>query len=397
MNTSKTPNTPVRYISEFKISELQTTKISQSFDDGTTNNVKVPVFDGINGGLEAFFVVVNSFSRQAMDELLLVDDTDDSKPDYQMFFKKFRRCLDQEALIFWDTEILTKFPDTTDHTEEAWNEAMTLLKRSFAGGSQARDHILKYLQTSECKKPFNKSVEAHVRRIKQLIEYANKLPGNFPQVTTIHQYNSIIFQTFPEAWQLNWNNAGKSLATSTINDLVEYFAQQKITADYTDQDTTANTTNKRPHKDKTSDNSIQQDPNNTSLITSISTKKLKYSDKYVDKDEKCPLHKRGTHKWGDCRDNKMSPNFILPKHLQNQTTSARNAQYGRRSEQHYFQTHNTQNSTNLNSNLNRSPPSPPNNPMDQIQAYDLIGPQHESQSTRGSRTADMSWPPTRNF
>lgn len=167
MNSSKAPNTPVRYISEFKISELQTTKISQSFDDGTTSNIKVPVFDGINGGLEAFFVVVNSFSRQAIDELLLVDDTDDTKPDYQMFFKKFRRCLDQEALIFWDTEILTKFPNTIDHTEEAWNEAMTLLKTSFAGGSQARDHISKYLQTSECKKPFNKSVEAHVRRIKR--------------------------------------------------------------------------------------------------------------------------------------------------------------------------------------------------------------------------------------
>ena len=91
----------------------------------------------------------------------MVED-DVETPDYPLFFKKFCMVLNQQALNYWDATILSEFPHTHNHTEDNWKEAIDMMKKSFAGGSQAQEQIIDYLNTVNCRKPLNIGVEQHV-------------------------------------------------------------------------------------------------------------------------------------------------------------------------------------------------------------------------------------------
>lgn len=414
-----TTSTPVQYKSVLNLAELSYVKVSQDFDDGTTKTAKLPVFDGIRGGLEALFYVISRFERTAIDELYMSTDPANTIPDYPLHFIKFKQVLDQQALHFWTNHVLQRYPNTGSHTAANWTNAKNMLKKSFAGGDQARDYIIDYLATDSCRKPVRTSIEDHVRRIIQLIDYANDSQGNGPLIQSTYQYNKIIMNTFPKTWQRNWDNSGQSLAQATVDDIILYFSRQKIAAD---QDFSAQQgRGKRKGFGRSRNNKATfNDPN---VRTSSDKRQKTGGQKYYPNDSPCPIHLHGTHSWGDCRDNKKSPNFVplssnrrpaFQNQNQNQSTY-QSAGRGRGSgtsntstwqnrnqanqrprgtftrDQHYqdCQSH----STNTQSTL-----TPPSEIHGEQHAYDSIGPQEQDGSDVGGLSGtniNSNWPPTR--
>ena len=143
-------STPVTYATTFKISELFLRQITHQTSNGIEYSVKCPCFHGTEG-LEVLFAVINYFIRAAQDDLHLVDTN--GNVNYDLYFAKFKNVLNDIALIHFENSIISKDPNTSDHTKSNWEEAIKMLKRSFAGGSQARDNILEYISSSECSKP----------------------------------------------------------------------------------------------------------------------------------------------------------------------------------------------------------------------------------------------------
>ena len=111
------------------------------------------------------------------------------------------------------------------------------MKISFGGGNQARDHIIDYLQTNKCMKRKSSTVKDHVHWINHIIQVANQVQGTINPINQ-QQALKIIKNTMPRNWQANFSISGLSIKTCTQQDLINYFAQQKRTADYTDVNTT---------------------------------------------------------------------------------------------------------------------------------------------------------------
>ena len=413
MNTSTSfVVTPVQYVSELKSLEMPRVKIVLHGEDDTTYSAKLPVFNG-SGGLEAFFYVYHRFQRAAIDELGMVEDDEDT-PDYPLFFKKFRMVLDEQALTYWDDTVLAEYPHARNHDEDAWNDAIDMMKRSFAGGSKAREQIIDYISTTNCRKPVNISVEQHVRRILQLINYANESNGDGPRIDSDYQKNKLLLQSFPLKWQRNWNISGNDLADTSVEELINYFAQQKVSAD---EEFHSKRGNKRRQKggkgggyksNAAAANRNTQDDN----PQPSSSKRTKFGDKYYSSDKKCPIHLHGSHKWGDCKDNKQSPNYVPPR--SSNFRGGRGSGGGRgwqprssgqpSSGQQSQQQGNTQASRDhhLHDINIRSTNSTQSMEIDE-HAYDMIGSPQSEMTDGGSRTggsnattaSNNAWPPTR--
>ena len=338
-----------------------------------------------------------------------VDDT----PDYHLFFKKFRMVLDQQALDFWDRVILYEFPHARQHTENNWKEAINMMKKSFAGGSQAQEQIIDYLSTVSCRKPLNVSVEQHVHRILQLINYANQSNGDGPRVDTDFQKNKILLQTFPPKWQRNWKNSGNKLADTSVEELIAYFAQQKVTAD---EEFHSRRGNKRKPKGgrgtggyKLGAAAASHRNNQDDTPQPSSSKRTKYGDKYYSPDKKCPIHLHGTHNWGDCKDNKQSCNYVPPRSSNFRggrgsgggqgwqprsagQSSGQQQQQGNTQASRDHHLHDVHTSTTSTQSMN----------IDE-HAYDMIGSPQSDMTDGGSRTGGSNataashnaWPPTR--
>ncbi len=402
----KSSLSPVLYRSSFESKELKETKITVEYQDDSKKTAKCPIFDGIYGGLEALFYVIESFLNTIRLEFELVVA---GAPDYEECFRYFRRCLSQQALTYWDTEVVT-VPgfDPNNPTEDDWTRAIAMLKRSFAGGRHARDHIIEYLASPECRKPLKSTVEDHVRRIKQLIKYANESAGDAITITTAHQVNKTVFDTFPMNWQLNWHSTGRSLAAIELNDLIEYMAQQKVAADY------QRPSNSRKNQRNNNNNKRRNDDDEPERFGSFknrpkrnnNNKKPRGGKRYPHPNDNCPLHPYGSHKWGDCFDNKASDNF--KPHNNNQ------GGYGNRSWRRNDQDHRNSSGRGGGSRNNSrdahyvdeqqddrqtsssTSQGPPSYVSGEQHVYDRIG--TEASSTSGSQVshATRQWPPERN-
>jgi hypothetical protein len=208
--------TPVKYKSTLKVNELEKVKLEQSFDDGSKVKAEVPLFTG-QQGLEGLIYIVDRF-KEACKRLQWTEGIE--------MFEEFPKVLQGQAYTYWMNEILTTFPDEDDQTPETFQEAIDMLKISFGGGTLARNHILQYIQTNECKKPRKSTVEEHVRRITTLVSLANQSAGTDAVVTNV-KLNELLLSTMPNQWQQNFKLSGHTIADMTTDKFITYFSEVK--------------------------------------------------------------------------------------------------------------------------------------------------------------------------
>jgi hypothetical protein len=205
--------TPVTYKSTFKISELEKVKLEQHFEDGKVK-VEVPLFMR-QQGLEGLVYIVDRFK----------DDCKELEwSEGEEMFQGFAKILQGQAYSFWCDEVLKKFPQE-EQTQENFQDAIDMMKIFFGGGTLARNHILQYIQTNDCKKPRETTVEEYMRRITTLVSLANQSTGTDAEVTKV-RFNELLFSTMPNQWKREFESSYRVLTNMTTRELVDFFSRE---------------------------------------------------------------------------------------------------------------------------------------------------------------------------
>ena len=168
------------------VEEANLSYVKFRFSDGEdeTEEVKLPKFTG-DGGLEALLYVEEEF-RNVQEE---------HEWNSNACFKHFKKLLGGTALTRWKNVLQSLTVAERNHAD-AFNQTIKKLHLKYCT-STARDTMYEYLRSSECRKPRSVSPRDHAERLKTMIRYASKLPGEDP-ILTAYQIKTIIFNSMPE-------------------------------------------------------------------------------------------------------------------------------------------------------------------------------------------------------
>ena len=290
-------NTPIRYSSTFKHTDLQEIKLSQIFDDDTTLKYTAHKYTG-SEGIEAIIHCNTRFQRAATKLRW-------NGPEK---FEHYDEIIEDDALDYWDNQILPDYPNVIDQTLANFETALAAMVSNFCGGSKTRDHIIAYLESPECRKPKKTVVNQHIMRLQKIISVANSVEGTEDEIDD-RKTRKIIFKSMPLVWQRNWSNAGKEIATCTIDEMKDYFNQQKIIMDSEVYQNNRQNNNQRGGRGRGRDNrniNRWNNPNNNKRDQAS----LSNNEQLCRHAAHKHLPENKQHKWKDCCYNPNSSKYI---------------------------------------------------------------------------------------
>lgn len=206
----------IRYEVGFKQEEMERVKLVQPMEEGAVRARKCPIFTGAEG-VEGLLYVWTRFERAAQ---YLQYDTG------LELFDNWILCLAATAENQWDT--LTELIPENERTGVRFQQEINAFVLQYCD-SNARDTVIDYLGSSECVKKHDEDVRTHGERIRTICRLANELPGNVPLLDDDAK-KKILFKTYPEDWQLNFESA-RNYATSSEQDIMAFMAIEKAKAD----------------------------------------------------------------------------------------------------------------------------------------------------------------------
>jgi hypothetical protein len=213
-----TRESPVKYESTLKISEMSTYTIKRYNEDNDKIEKDCLIFTG-NEGLEGFVHVYQRFNNAC--SVFEVNDVFEK-------IELFEKILEDDALLHWNMQIR---PDFEDHvTEEAFKNAIKKMKIAFGGGEKARDHIIEYMKSDSCRKPKKATVRDHSRRMQALMKLANEAEGTESQLNEA-KFNKILLNSFPSEWKTAFVIGGGNISNMNTEDLINHFSEVKIEYD----------------------------------------------------------------------------------------------------------------------------------------------------------------------
>ena len=163
------------------------------------------VFDG--GEVELLLYVFEDFEI-AMDNLEILKD------NYTLRKKYFKKVLGHGPAEKITKVILGGFFVDTVVMNTVTVTAFEKLKRAFiklyCTSTDPKGDLIKYLKTEKCKKPKDKSVSDHQDRVEEMMRYATFLEGARNDLSD-NEKKTILFITFPEAWQMNYQRSQPSV------------------------------------------------------------------------------------------------------------------------------------------------------------------------------------------
>jgi hypothetical protein len=213
-----TRESPVKYESTLKISEMSTYTIKRYNEDNDKIEKDCLIFTG-NEGLEGFVHVYQRFNNAC--SVFNVEDV----------FEKtelFEKVPEVDALLYWNTQIRSDFDEHM--SEEAFQSALRKMKVAFGGGEKARDHIIEYMKSDSCRKPKKSTVRDHSRRMQALMKLANEAEGT-ESLLNEAKFNKILLNSFPNEWKTAFIIGGGNISNMTTEDLINHFSEVKIEYD----------------------------------------------------------------------------------------------------------------------------------------------------------------------
>ncbi len=109
-------------------------------------------------------------------------------------------------------------------------QALQMMVSHFSGCDKARDFIIKYVQSKNCKKTIKTTVNDHANRIEYLLHIANLCEGEEDNLSE-SRVKRLLFDTIPVAWKTNFTNTGKIVTDLTLTEIQQYFNLQKKLSD----------------------------------------------------------------------------------------------------------------------------------------------------------------------
>jgi hypothetical protein len=278
------------YKSGFIPSDLDSVKLKQAFQGGTSKDKLCPIFNGEHG-IEALLYVEERFRKIASRTLSWTTGLE--------LFDGFEEVLIDTALTNWEDLILPIAE--VEKTPDRFEIVLQQLYRKYVG-AEARDIQFEYFRT--LRKPLKSNPLDHSSRMLTLARYGNKLPGNDPALTD-EQVKKCIFQSFPAKWQQQFIRSGQRVANTPLSDIVEFMSNEKSFAD--SQDTTRNAEKKKTFsttKESRWDSSKKRKASNGKGKSALKQGK---THEGLKPDSECPIH--GGHAWSKCFDNPNGESF----------------------------------------------------------------------------------------
>ena len=227
----------IKYEEGFKKEDLIRYKLKAINPQGRSDGFeKCASFD--KGGIEVLLYVIEDFAM-AVSSLNII-----TTAQHIEFFKKILGHGPSEKF----KRLRLKNPDKyTDSVVQQLNEAGEVIGevvnevsgfntltndfiRLYCTSTDSKGDLIEYLKSEECKKPMKASVATHQDRMEELMRFTTMLEGSRPNLTEDEQ-KLILFRSFPEAWQINWNRTQVTAQEATVEKLMRYMCSEKEYAD----------------------------------------------------------------------------------------------------------------------------------------------------------------------
>ena len=242
----------IKYVEGFKKEDLTRTKLKSVNSQGRGDGVEMCAsFD--KGGIECLLYVLEDFAIAASS--LNITTT----LQHIEFFKKILGHGPSEKFKRLRAKGPEKYVDLMMQQEndqgalvEVVNEAsgfQALIHdfiKLYCTSTDSKGDLIEYLKSEECRKPMKASVSEHQDRMEELMRFSTMLQGSRLNLTEDEQ-KLILFRSFPEAWQINWNRTQVTAQEATVEKLMQYMSSEK---EYADKEWKKNH-KKKENKDKT--------------------------------------------------------------------------------------------------------------------------------------------------
>ena len=226
----------IKYAEGFKKEDLIRYKLKAVNPQGRGDGFeKCASFD--NGGIEVLLYVIEDFAI-AVSSLNIT-----TTAQHIEFFKKilghgpsekFKRLKAKNPERFND--LIMQVPNDQGALVDVVNEGsgfqilITHFIKLYCTSMDSKGDLIEYLKSEECKKPMKASVATHQDRMEELMRFSRMLEGSRPNLTDDEQ-KLILFRSFPEAWQINWNRTQVTPQSATVEKLMQYMCNEKEYAD----------------------------------------------------------------------------------------------------------------------------------------------------------------------
>ena len=227
----------IKYTEGFKKEDLIRYKLKAINPQGRSDGFeKCASFD--KGGIEVLLYVLEDFAM-AVSSLNIITTV-----QHIEFFKKilghgpsekFKRLRLKNPEKYTDS-VVQQLNEAGEVIGEVVNEVSgfnTLTNdfiRLYCTSTDSKGDLIEYLKSEECKKPMKASVATHQDRMEELMRFTTMLEGSRPNLTEDEQ-KLILFRSFPEAWQINWNRTQVTAQEATVEKLMRYMCSEKEYAD----------------------------------------------------------------------------------------------------------------------------------------------------------------------
>ena len=91
--------------------------------------------------------------------------------------------------------------------------------------------MIEYLKSNKSSKPLDKSVSDHQDRMEEIMRYSTYLEGTARDNLSEDETKTILFTSFPVAWQINYKRSQPLLQRSAIEDVMIFMSQEKEFSD----------------------------------------------------------------------------------------------------------------------------------------------------------------------
>ena len=159
-----------------------------------------------------------------------------------------------------------------------------------------RHELVQFLR--KARKPLALSVQTFWYKLREFNSYVDWLPGVEPPLNN-QQMRQAFHDGMPPTWRERFSNAGNSVATMTMAQVVQYFRKQEAQATKKMMD------NNRQQKRQSLANKKTKGASRPNGKASNGSNETNSNGKRsrIQADDPCPVHPGLGHKWGECRAN----------------------------------------------------------------------------------------------
>jgi hypothetical protein len=297
---------PVKYESTLKISDMSTYTIKRYMDDSEKVEKDCLIFTG-NEGLEGFVHAYQRFNNAC--HVFNFDSVEEK-------IELFEKILEDDALLYWNTQVRPEISDEEEITEEHFNVAIKKMKTAFGGGEKARDHIIEYMKSDACRKPRKVTVRDHARRMQAIMKLANEAEGIESPLNEM-KFNKILLNSFPNDWKTAFVIGGGNISRMNTEELINHFSEVKIEFDNRENKNKGQWTGRF---NRNSGRGIGQFNPSYGRNYRNGGRGRGFSGRNPGRgrgrmgrgpnpEMKCPLHPYANHKWKDCFENQRGIQF----------------------------------------------------------------------------------------